>query len=134
MRLDQVLALPRATAFDQGLLVPVARWRRERHHIPLPLRFTTQAWEQLVAFRGPRGGQPTTPQLDVRLQRVLTALHTALFQHGTYTAYHERLHVLMPSWLRHSQTPADPAVDVLISNDDEGTPTLTVLLPNELPG
>jgi hypothetical protein len=99
MTIAEILALTRAKAFAEGLLIRVASWRRREHRIPFAVRFTPAAWEALVAYRDPRGGEPDARWLDGRVEKVLAALGTAIHSAGVASFRNSTMTVLMPSWV-----------------------------------
>lgn len=115
-----VLALPRAKAFAEGLLVPISPYVRRQASLATPLRFTAAAWRALIADPGrPLPREPAVRQ--ERLDRVLAAIRDGLtdcatyFRHArTFTLIHRRATVL-----------------VLASLDEDGADVLTVALPSE---
>jgi hypothetical protein len=134
MTTAEILSLPRAAAFAQGLLIPVAPWRRKEHKIPLAVRFTPAAWEALIAYPGPRGGEPDPRWLDGRLEKVLAALGTAIHSAGVACFRDATMTVLMPSWVGPIRSRGTPLhVLVITTRDEEGQDALTVLLPHEAP-
>jgi hypothetical protein len=134
MTTADVLALPRDQAFARGLLVPVASWRRRRHQIPFPVRFTPAAWDALVTYAGPRGRVPDAHSTDVRLGRALDALSTAIRNVGVGTFSARMMTVAMPPCIGRFRYAAEPLrVTVLTTPDEERRDTLTVMLPAEAP-
>ncbi len=134
MTIADVLALPRATAFREGLLVPIAPWRRKEHGIPFPVRLTPGAWEALVAYPGPYGGAPERRSLDPRLDHALTALAAAIHNVGAVTFCDRTMTVLMPSWVGPPR-PHDNTLQIIVvtTPDENGNDTLTVMLREEAP-
>jgi hypothetical protein len=134
MTIAEILALPRATAFAEGLLIPVASWRRREHRIPFAVRFTPAAWDALVAYPGPRGGQADPRWLDGRLEKVLAALGTAIHSAGVTSFRDSTMTVLMPPWVGRIR-PRNMSLRVvgITTCNEEGEDALTVMLPPEAP-
>jgi hypothetical protein len=132
MTTADVLSLPRSEAFAQGLLLPVAPWRRRQVGIPFPVRLTVAAWMTLVAFPGVHGGTPDPRTFDTRLDRLLQGLANAIANVGAVTFSERTMHVALPSWIGPPRSAAHHLSMVVVTNlDEEGQDTLTVMTPLE---
>jgi hypothetical protein len=125
----EILSLPRAQAFAEGLLVPVAPWIRKSLGLPLPVRFTATAWEALVAYEGPHGGRPDPRAFDRRMERVLSILKEPISTLGLEPFRTHKMHVFLPNWIG----PIRPrpknglSMRIVLTVDEEGQETLTIL-------
>lgn len=132
----EALSLPRAQAFERGLLVPVSRATRRDHDIPMPIRFTARAWEALVDYSdiGPSGRRHPSPEtIRVRLGRVLMSVASAVRgSAGRYLVHNHVLELLLPDF-RELRASAGHCltVAVILTQDEEGADVLTVLAPEE---
>jgi hypothetical protein len=130
----EILALPRAQAFAEGHLVPVPPWVRKDMGFPIPVRFTAAAFEALVAYPGPHGGQPDPRTLPRRMERVLAMLKDPVVHLGLEPFRTHKMYIALPDRIG----PLRPrprngrSMRVVLTLDEEGQETLTILSQYEV--
>ena len=124
---ETIFAYSRSQALEDGFLVDVTYMAKEVG-FRIPVAVTCAVWDKYIAWNDADNKRQTYQDEEGRLWDILWMLYLAC-KHSQSSSLIFSLYAVVKN--RHSKRPVKIKLKSVIGGGDNGTPVITIMLPNE---